>query len=110
MLYGAQIWGVGQNGKLIAKRSLAPLDKLQNQCLRRITGAYKRTPRAAMEREAAVPPLDVYIDTTAIQRATTVQGHPVEKDIHQVLKRIRGARPRRRGNAPKHTSQEALRL
>jgi hypothetical protein len=110
MLYGAQIWGVGQNGKPIAKKSLAPLDKLQNQCLRRITGAYKRTPRAAMEREAAVPPLDVYIDTTAMQRATTVQGHPVEKDIHQVLERIRGARPRRRGNAPKHTSQEALRL
>ena len=34
-----------------------------------------------MEREAAVLPLDVYIDTTAMQRATTVQGHLVEKDI-----------------------------
>jgi len=30
MLYSAQIWGVGLNGKPIAKRSLAPLDKLQN--------------------------------------------------------------------------------
>ena len=45
-----------------------------------------------------------------MQRAATVQGHPVEKNIHQVLKRIRGARPRQRGNAPKHTSQEVLRL
>ena len=63
-----------------------------------------------MEREAAVPPLDIYIDTTAMQRATTVQGHPVEKDIHQVLERIRGARPRRRGNTPKYTSQEVLHL
>ena len=53
---------------------------------------------------------DLYIDTTAMQRATTVQGHPVEKDIHQVLERIQGVRPRQRGNAPKHTSQEVLRL
>ena len=63
-----------------------------------------------MEREAAVPPLNIYIDTTAMQRAATVQGHLVEKDIHQVLKRIQGARPRQRGNTPKHISQEALHL
>ena len=110
MLYSAQIWGVGQNGKPIAKKSLAPLDKLQNQCLRRITGAYKQTPRAIIEREAVVPPLNIYIDTTAMQRATTVQGHLVEKDIHQVLKCIQGVRPCRRGNVPKYTSQEVLRL
>ena len=41
-----------------------------------------------MKREAAVPPLDVYIDIIAMQRATTVQGHLVKKDIHQVLKYI----------------------
>jgi hypothetical protein len=110
MLYGVQIWGVDLKGKPLAKNSLAPLVKLQNQCLRRITGAYKRTPRAALEREAAVPPPDVYTDTIAMQRAATVQGHPVEKDIRQTLERIRGARAPRRGTAPKLTSQEALRL
>jgi len=104
MLYGAQIWGLKLNGKPIAKSSLTLLDKLQNQYLRRITGAYKRTLRAAMEREAVVLLLDVYIDTTAIQRAATVQGHLVEKDIYRVLERIRGVRPLWRGNAPKHTS------
>jgi hypothetical protein len=88
--------------------------QLQNKCLRRTTGAYRRTPRAALEREAAVPPLDVYIDTTAMQRAATVQSHPVEEKIRQTLERIRGTRhtrraraPRRRGT-PKHVSQEAL--
>ena len=35
-----------------------------------------------MERKAAVLLLNIYIDTTVIQRATTVQGHLVEKDIH----------------------------
>ena len=63
-----------------------------------------------MEREAVVLPLNIYIDTTAMQRATTVQGHLVEKDIHQVLKYIRGMRPRQRGNTPKYISQEALHL
>ena len=63
-----------------------------------------------MERKAVIPPLNVYIDTTAIQRATTVQGHLVEKDIHQVLKHIQGVRPRQKGNTPKHISQKALHL
>jgi len=82
MLYSTQIWGVRLNGKPIAKRSLAPLDKLQNQCLHRITEAYKQTLHAIMEHKAAVPPLNIYIDTTAMQRAATVQKHLVEKDIH----------------------------
>ena len=56
-------------------------------------GAYKRTPRAIIKREAAVPPLDIYIDITAMQRAAIIQGHPVEKDIYQVLKCIQGERP-----------------
>ena len=43
-----------------------------------------------------------------MQKAITVQGHPVEKDIHQVLKCIQGVRPRQKGNVPKYISQEAL--
>ena len=93
MLYGAQIWGIGLNNKPIAKRSLVPLDKLQNQCLYRITGVYKRTLYAAMEHKAAVPPLNVYIDTTAMQRAATVQKHLVEKNIHQMIECIQRVRP-----------------
>ena len=41
-----------------------------------------------MECEAAVLLLNVYIDTTAMQRAATVQRHLVEKDIHQVIEHI----------------------
>ena len=108
MLYGAQIWGIGPSGNFLAKGSLAPLVKLQNQCLRRITGAYKRTPSAALEREAAVPPLDLYIDTVAMQRSVTVQGHSVEENIQQTLKCIQGARAPWRGTVHKHTNQETL--
>ena len=65
-----------------------PLEKLQNQCLQKITRVYKRTLHAVLEREAAVPPIDIYIEATAIQRVSTVQNHLVEKEIHQTLNHI----------------------
>src|SRR6266480_4601184 len=47
MVYGAHAWYTGRNGKQI-KANLQQLEKIQNKCLRRITGGYKRTPRAAL--------------------------------------------------------------
>ena len=88
MLYSSQIWGLGPGGKVLPKSALAPLAKLQNKCLRRTTGAYRRTPQATLKREAAVLPLDVYINTTAMQRAATVQSHLVEEKIRQTLEYI----------------------
>ena len=88
MLYRAQIWGIGLSGNLLAKSSLVLLVKLQNQCLHRITGAYKKMPSAALKHKAAVPPLDLYIDIVVMQRAVTVQSHFVKRNIYQTLKRI----------------------
>ena len=51
-------------------------------------GAYKRTLYAVLEREAAVPLINIYIEVTAMQRASTVQNHLVEKEIRQTLNRI----------------------
>ena len=82
MLYGSQIWGIRLNSKPLAKSSLVLLEKLQNQCLCRITGAYKRTPKTAIKCKAAVPPLDVYIKAIAMQRTFAVQSHSVEEKIH----------------------------
>src|SRR5207302_10148299 len=56
MLYGAQIWGVRNDGEPAAPTLLQPLRTLQNRCLRNITGAYRRTPTAALERETDTPP------------------------------------------------------
>ena len=67
-------------------------------------------PRTILEHKAAVPPLDMYIEATAMQRASTVYNHLVEKEIRQTLEHIRGARATQRGNAPKLTSQKTLRL
>ena len=92
MLYGSQICGLGLGGNVLLKSALAPLAKLQNKCLHRTTGAYRRTPQATLKHKAAVLLLDVYINTTAMQRAATVQSHLVEEKIRQTLKCIQGTR------------------
>jgi hypothetical protein len=69
MLYGAPVWGTRPNGEPLAKTMLQPLAATQNQYLRRITGGYRRTPSAALEREAAIPPIDIQIDLLALQNA-----------------------------------------
>ena len=66
MLYGAPIWGVRLNGEPTAKITIRPIEEVQNSCLRRITGGYKRSPRAALERETAIPPIDIQIDQLAL--------------------------------------------
>ena len=66
MLHGAQVWGVRDDGGAPAKSLLEPLRKVQNQCLRRVTGAYRRTPIAAIEKEAAIPPIQLHIKTAAL--------------------------------------------
>ena len=64
---------------------LQPLKAIQNKCLRRITGGYKRTPVAALEGEAGVPPLDLYTEATALQRAASTKEHPVYRDIRAAV-------------------------
>jgi len=88
MMYGAQVWGTQGAGKVIPAGRLKPLKAIQNKCLRRITGGYKRTPVAALEREAGVPPLDLYTEAMALQRAATTKGHPVNRDIEAVVNTI----------------------
>ena len=81
MLHGAQIWGVKDNGEPAKPTLIQPLKALQNRCLRRVAGAYKRTPTAALERETDIPPIDLYIDKVATQHALSTRHHPVIQDI-----------------------------
>jgi hypothetical protein len=87
MVYGAQAWYTGPNGKQ-TKSNLTQLELIQNKCLRRITGGYKRTPRAAMEREAKVQPLDLYCDTLTMNRALKDRGSKVKEEIKRTVDEI----------------------
>ena len=84
------------DGKPLATAIISPLHKIQNECLRRVTGAYKRTPRAALKRETGIPPIDLYMEVNRYRRADNITEHEVEKQIAQtadiVWRRMRGAR------------------
>ncbi len=90
MTYGSQIWSINENGSPIAPSKTAELEKVQNKCLRRILGAYKRTPVAALERESGVPPLKIYLESLATQRAVATTQHSVTDSINSALKRCMG--------------------
>ena len=47
---------------------------------------------AVLKHKAAVPPLNIYIEITAMQRVSTVYNHLVEKEIRQTFKYIKRAR------------------
>ena len=66
MLHGAQVWGVRDDGGTPAKSLLKPLQKVQNRCLRRVTGAYRRTLIVVIKKEAAIPPIQLYIKIIAL--------------------------------------------
>jgi hypothetical protein len=61
MMYGARIWGT-RDGKAVKASVMQPMKMVQNKCLRRITGGYKRTPMAALEREADIQFPDLYME------------------------------------------------
>ena len=48
--------------------------------------------RAILKYKVVVPPLDVYIKATVMQRASTVYNHLVEKEIRQIFKHIKRAK------------------
>jgi hypothetical protein len=120
MVYGVQSWYTGPDGKQ-AKANLQQLEKVQNKCLRRVTGGYKRTPKAALEREARIQPLDLYSDALAMNRALKNRGRKVMEEIRKVVDAIwesenppqssghqaRG-RPRRDRQRPPTSSERVL--
>jgi hypothetical protein len=84
------------DGKSLATTRVDPLHKIQNECLRKVTRAYKRTPRAALERETSVPSIDLYMEVNRYRRAGNIAEYKMEKQIAQtadtIWRRMRRAR------------------
>jgi len=66
-----------------------------------VTSAYKRTSRAALERETQTLLIDLYIEIIKGQRAIRARNHPVEAKIAQIadkiwihMRRVKGTQPR----------------
>ena len=49
---------------------------------------YKRTPRVALKREAAILLLNLYIKATVLQRVIKVINYPIKRDIKTAVNNI----------------------
>ena len=112
MMYGSQVWSARSGDEIASQRKLQPLAVVQNKCIRKVMGAYKRTPVAAVEREAEVPPLDLYVKSQNTQWAESTSTDKVTEDINNALEQVwraatrknipaRGRRPQPAGPRPK---------
>ncbi|KAI1002373.1 hypothetical protein K3495_g5828 [Podosphaera aphanis] len=113
MLYGAQIWGMKSDGQPMAKSLIDKLGKIPSKCLRKITGGYKRTPRLALERKAAIPPIDLQVQSMSLlYGANTAKKAVTTKIYHQVndvWHRIRLLCKKRNASNRKKSAIEAIR-
>jgi hypothetical protein len=57
------------------------MHKIQNNYLRKVISAYKRTPQAVFERETQIPLIDLYMEITKGQRALKVKNYLVKAKI-----------------------------
>ena len=69
------------NGEPLAAAIIKPLEKIQNKCLRKVIGAYKRTPRAVLEYKVNVPPLNLYMQISRYKRAGEIIRYKIERRI-----------------------------
>ena len=73
--FGAEVWWNQQ------KTQSLPFQRLQNQAMRKIAGAFKTTPIAALEAELGLPPADLRLDRMqrgyATRLLTLPESHPV---------------------------------
>ena len=63
------------------------LSLLQNNCLRRIIGGYKRIPRIDIERKTSIL-LYLYVKATALQRVIKFINYPVKRNIKTAVNDI----------------------
>ena len=61
---------------------------VQNKSLRRILGAYKRTPIPAIKKESEKMRLDLYLELLAMQRVDATVSYEVTKEIQNILDKI----------------------
>ncbi|KAI0990770.1 hypothetical protein K3495_g17417, partial [Podosphaera aphanis] len=101
------------DGQPMAKSLMDKLGKIQSKCLRKITGGYKRTPWLALEREAAIPPIDLQVQSMSMLYGANTAEKAVTTKIYQhaddVWHRIRLLCKKRNGFNRKKSSIEAIR-
>jgi len=93
--YGISAWA-HERGKIVRSR-LNKIEKVQNTALRKVLGAFKRTPVALLETEAWILPITLYAQKLALNYALKTESSPVGNNIKRTIDKIwnkRSQRPR----------------
>ena len=97
MVYGAKVWMTPEGVPGYKKGITRPLEKMQNQALRHIAGAYKSVPEAILQKETEIPPLHLYTQEITRSQSIKVEDKPVTKYIQERCKQIQMECRRKRG-------------
>ena len=114
ILYGAGVWHGPQGTETACKAIVKKLETIQNQHLRKATGAYRAVSARILEKEANVPPiartLDAIVAKTVGRHHSTKGGRIVQKAVETIRNRPQlSARPVRGGKTPLETKTNWLR-
>ena len=101
--FGCTTWADPEGTQGHRKGLTQPLEKIQNQALRHITGAYKSVPAAVLQREADVPPIHLYTQDLARQSAAknndSQASRYIQERCREIARRAQRSRRTRQGRA-----------
>ncbi len=89
ILYGAGVWYGPQGTALENKTTIQKLETIQNQYLRKATGAYRAVNTRILEKEANVPPIKWILDELAAKAVGRHQSTRGGRIVQQAVARIR---------------------
>ena len=95
LAYGSAVWLLPTDEKEQTRRRSQPkgpareMRKIQNRCLRAITGAYRATPIPVLEVEAFIPPLDLALDAKLAQFRLRHRQSGMERVVSATCEQIR---------------------
>jgi hypothetical protein len=96
MLHTAPAWEPQIKTNKQKNNKLRSLRNIQNKCLRKVTGGYERTPIVLLEKETAIPPLELYLQERSFQYMSRTKHHPIQKKTATITNEIWTSLTRRR--------------
>ena len=89
LTYGCGVWHTPEGIPGWRKTAIQPLKKIQNQCLRTISGAYKSTSTQTLEHKTGIPPLSLHLDELALAQAIRARDGLVAAVVEETCQSIK---------------------
>ena len=110
--FGCQVWSSPEGTQGYCRNLTKPIEKIQREALRNITGAYKSVATAVLEREANITPLHLYTQDLARQASKKQDTQPAYQYIRdrcrEIQRQAQAGRRTRNHATPTQTRQEEI--